>query len=101
MAMTRPEVYSRPAVPKELHHMKSIFALAIVCAFAPSVAAAQDGHGRTEPAPRVRNAPPPGYIVAPAPGDIVFPGVLRQDLFDRNNPNNLRHDYPAPPAQPG
>ncbi len=27
--------------------------------------------------------------------------VLRQDLFDRNNLNNLRSDYPAPPAQPG
>jgi hypothetical protein len=27
--------------------------------------------------------------------------VLPQDLFDRNNPNNLRSDYPAPPAQPG
>ncbi|MGJ4943527.1 hypothetical protein ACQR1W_23335 [Bradyrhizobium sp. HKCCYLS1011] len=23
-----------------------------------------------------------------------------QDLFDRNNPNNLRTDYPSPPAQP-
>jgi hypothetical protein len=27
--------------------------------------------------------------------------VLRQDLFDRNDPNNLRSDYPGPPAQPG
>ncbi len=27
--------------------------------------------------------------------------VVPQDLFDRNNPNNLRSDYPAPPAQPG
>jgi hypothetical protein len=27
--------------------------------------------------------------------------VLRQDLFDRNDPNNLRSDWPAPPAQPG
>jgi hypothetical protein len=27
--------------------------------------------------------------------------VLRQDLFDRNNPNNLRSDWPGPPAQPG
>jgi hypothetical protein len=27
--------------------------------------------------------------------------VCRQDLFDRNNPNNLRSDYHAPPAQPG
>jgi hypothetical protein len=26
--------------------------------------------------------------------------VCSQDLFDRNNPNNLRSDYPSPPAQP-
>jgi hypothetical protein len=28
-------------------------------------------------------------------------GVIRQDLFDRNNPNNLQSDWPSPPAQPG
>ena len=27
--------------------------------------------------------------------------ILRQDLFDRNNPSNLRSDWPGPPAQPG
>ena len=27
--------------------------------------------------------------------------VCRQDLFDRANRNNLRSDWPAPPAQPG
>jgi hypothetical protein len=27
--------------------------------------------------------------------------ILRQDLFDRNNPNNLRSNWPSPPAQPG
>jgi len=26
--------------------------------------------------------------------------VWSQDLFDRNNPSNLRSDYPSPPAQP-
>ena len=36
-------------------------------------------------------------IVAPTSGLII----LRQDLFDRNDPNNLRSDYPSPPAQPG
>jgi hypothetical protein len=30
---------------------------------------------------------------------VIF--VDGQDLFDRNNPNNLRSDYPSPPAQPG
>ena len=34
--------------------------------------------------------------VVPTTGFVV----LRQDLFDRNNPNNLRSDWPAPPAQP-
>jgi hypothetical protein len=28
-------------------------------------------------------------------------GLIRQDLFDRNNPNNLQSDWPSPPAQPG
>jgi hypothetical protein len=27
--------------------------------------------------------------------------ICRQDLFDRNNRNNLRSDWPSPPAQPG
>lgn len=27
--------------------------------------------------------------------------ILRQDLFDRRNPNNIRTNWPAPPAQPG
>lgn len=27
--------------------------------------------------------------------------ILRQDLFDRLNPNNIRTDWPAPSAQPG
>jgi hypothetical protein len=75
--------------------MKSIRILTILFAFVPTLALAQDGRSKTEPAPRVRRAP------APVPADFVAPGVLRQDLFDRNNPNNLRHDYPSAPAQPG
>ena len=27
--------------------------------------------------------------------------IMRQDLFDRQNPTNLRSDWPSPPAQPG
>jgi hypothetical protein len=42
----------------------------------------------------VRKVPPP--IDAPTRGSI-----LRQDLFDRNNPTNLRSDWHSPPAQPG
>jgi hypothetical protein len=52
----------------------------------------------------------PVVIVAPTrnvqkiPPSIGVPTsgfILRQDLFDRNNPNNLRSDWPGPPAQPG
>jgi hypothetical protein len=33
--------------------------------------------------------------------DLTKPGaIVRQDLFDRRNPNNLRTDWPAPPSQP-
>jgi hypothetical protein len=71
--------------------MKSIGILAILCVFAPQIAAAQDHHPRRVVVVRK----------SPAPWDIVAPGVLRQDLFDRNNPNNLRRDYPSAPAQPG
>ena len=40
-----------------------------------------------------RRTPP---LIDPRPS-----GLIRQDLFDRNNPNNLRSDWPSPPAQPG
>jgi hypothetical protein len=56
----------------------------------------------------------PGCVVRPAlvvtPTDarriqptFDFParGILRQDLYDRNNPDNLRNDFPSPPKQPG
>lgn len=75
--------------------MKSIRILTILCALVPAGALAQDGRVKTEPAPKPRR------VIVPAPWDVVAPGVLRQDLFDRNNPNNLRRDYPSAPAQPG
>jgi hypothetical protein len=51
----------------------------------------------------------PGSVVAPVQDarrippstDARLSGLIRQDLFDRNNPNNLRSDWPSPPAQPG
>jgi hypothetical protein len=52
----------------------------------------------------------PGVVVAPPYDDRKIPPsiaalrrgfILRQDLFDRNNPNNLRSDWHSPPAQPG
>ncbi len=50
----------------------------------------------------------PGVGVAPSHEPRRIPasmnarpsGLIRQDLFDRNNPNNLRSDGPTPPAQP-
>src|SRR5204863_6849220 len=50
----------------------------------------------------------PGVVVAPTHHARRIPpaidarpsGIIRQDLFDRNNPNNLRSDWPSPPGQP-
>jgi hypothetical protein len=69
--------------------------LAVSCALAlPTIAFAKTAHTRIAPIRDVRKIPP--AIDTPRIGL-----VLRQDLFDRNNPNNLRSDWPAPPAQPG
>lgn len=43
----------------------------------------------------------PVVRVAPLPDTCRRAFVCRQDLFDRNNPNNIRSDLPAPSAQPG
>lgn len=59
----------------------------------PTVAFANNARTKVEPVQTARKGPP-AIDVRPV-------GILRQDLFDRNNPNNLRSDYPAPPAQPG
>jgi hypothetical protein len=61
--------------------------------FFPTICVAQNAQTKAEPAQTVRRTPPPA--------DFRRFVILRQDLFDRNNPNNLRSDYPGPPAQPG
>jgi hypothetical protein len=73
--------------------MRVIPILTILCAFVPTILVAKDTQKKVEQAPPARpiNGPP----------DVLLPGILRQDLFDRNNPHNLRHDYPSAPAQPG
>jgi hypothetical protein len=52
----------------------------------------------------------PGVAMAPTNDVRTIPpsnsvptrdSILKQDLFDRNNPNNLRSDWPGPQAQPG
>jgi len=69
--------------------------LVVSCALAfPTIDFARTAHTRGAPIHDVRKIPP--TIDPPKSGF-----VLRQDLFDRNNPNNLRSDWRGPPAQPG
>ena len=70
--------------------MRPISILAVLSVLAPTLAVAQEAPKRTWLPSVVRGEP--------WPQDIVAPGILRQDLFDRRNPSNLRHDYPAPPG---
>jgi hypothetical protein len=58
----------------------------------PTIAFAQTVATKVAPARDIRR---------PAPALDAWGGILRQDLFDRNNPNNLRSDWPSPPRQPG
>ena len=75
--------------------MKKGLILAVSCSLAfPTIAFAKTAHTKVTPTDDVRKIPP---SIDACTGGFV----LRQDLFDRNNPNNLRSDWPAPPAQPG
>jgi hypothetical protein len=56
----------------------------------PAAAIAKNGNERTVTIRDTRSAPRVRSSI-----------VARQDLFDRRNPNNLRVDWPSPPAQPG
>jgi hypothetical protein len=69
-----------------------MFVFLLEIAFA-TTAFAEVSHRKV--APDIRRAQP----ASADGGRIGF--ILRQDLFDRNNPNNLRSDWPGPPAQPG
>jgi hypothetical protein len=75
--------------------MKKALILGVFCALAfPTIAFAKTAHTKAAPADDVRKFAPPVST-----GKTGF--ILRQDLFDRNNPNNLRSDWHGPPAQPG
>jgi len=77
--------------------MTKIRMLAGFCAFEAlltTIASAQGAHTKTVPAHDARCTPSP--VISSKSHFIV-----RQDLFDRLNPNNLRSDWPSPPAQPG
>jgi hypothetical protein len=80
---------SRALVPP----MTALAIAALCISLSPALGQAQDAKAvPSQPARRT---------VSPPPADIRPSGIVRQDLFDRNNPNNRRSDYPAPPAQPG
>jgi hypothetical protein len=77
-----------------------IMMLAVSCALAfPTIGFAKTAHTKIAQT-HVRKIPP--SIESPRSAFILGSAVvLRQDLFDRNNRNNVRSDWPAPPAQPG
>ncbi len=74
--------------------MNKVWVLAVGCALIfPTIAG-----GKTAGMKAVPNHEP--RQVSPQIG-IKRPNlILGQDLFDRNNPNNLRSDWPAPPGMP-
>jgi hypothetical protein len=83
----------RESFSMKRERFSAILLCAAAVAFATTVSA-QNIRSKTAPARDIRTIP--------SPVDRAKTGlILRQDLFDRNNPNNLRSDWPAPPAQPG
>jgi hypothetical protein len=71
--------------------------LIIVCtleAMLPTFASAKAPHGKIGSPYDARRTSSPAV-------NGKNPLFLRQDLFDRQNPTNLRSDWPSPPAQPG
>jgi hypothetical protein len=73
--------------------MKKGTVLIVLAALAfPASAFAQNTSTKAAPSREIRR---------PAPTWDAWGGVLRQDLYDRNNPNNLRSDWPSPPRQAG
>lgn len=78
---------------KRMLNKRMMFVASCILAF-PAIAFAQTYQTKVAKAPAVRKSPP---VIHPVRSGFI----LRQDLFDRNNPNNLRSDWPSPPAQPG
>jgi hypothetical protein len=75
--------------------MDKAMMLVAACALAcPTVAFAQTSDTKFTPINNVRTIQP--TIISPKVGSI-----LRQDLIDPNNPNNLRSDWPRPSGLPG
>ena len=77
--------------------MRKMCLAAVLCALEVALATAafaKTSRPKVRTAADVRQA---GPLVDSRRGGFVG----RQDLFDRNNRNNLRSDWPGPPAQPG
>ena len=76
--------------------MRNTCLVAVLCTLEVAVATsafAKTSRTRVVSVPDVRQAAP---LVDSCWGGFV----CKQDLFDRNNRNNLRSDWPSPPAQP-
>ena len=71
--------------------------LAILCILEVAFATTAFGKSRHSAAPPAQGA----TQVTRVPIWSRSGFIMRQDLFDRQNPNNIKSDWPAPPAQPG
>ncbi|MBB4372469.1 hypothetical protein GGD63_005277 [Bradyrhizobium sp. cir1] len=96
-AFARDSTSSRLRLPKAHRPMRMMCPLAVLFALEAvltTAAFAKTPRAKVVTVVDVRQAPPR----ATSCGSSF---VCRQDLFDRSNRNNLRFDWPAPPAQPG
>ncbi len=74
--------------------MNRVWVLAVGCALIfPTMAGGKTAGTKAVTSHEPRQVSPQTGIKRPSL-------ILGQDLFDRNNPNNLRSDWPAPPAMP-
>jgi hypothetical protein len=78
--------------------MKILSLLCVLTAAFGTAAFSKAPRTKAATAHHVRQVPP--IQVPPMAGSCWACFVGSQDLFDRNDPNNLRSDYPSPPAQP-
>jgi len=87
--------FLRPLNPAAPATVVAMLGIVLLPTFSAAQNSQQSAHTKAEHAQTERR------LLTPPPADRSSLGVVRQDLYDRNNPNNRRHDYPPPPAQPG
>ena len=79
--------------------MKIVLSLVLACALTAVLSPTSfAGSKQSQAVAPITRANSQGYQPTTADRSGI---VLRQDLFDRANPVNVRTDWPAPPAQPG